>query len=225
MRSPMMLPAMALVDPVLTYSMPPSVTAGTGLDALTQLMEVFVSNSANPLTDGICREGLVRAARSLRKAYEKGSDAKAREDMSLAGLFGGLALANAKLGAVHGFAGPLGGMINAPHGVICAALLPYVMEINIRALQERDPASESLKRYDDTARILTGSASAKAGDGVKWVKDMCKTLNVPGLSKFGLKKKQFAEAVQKAASASSMKGNPVALTEDELLEILNKGYE
>ena len=137
MRSPLMLPRWAIVDPLLTHSMPPELTASTGLDALTQLIEAFVSNKANPLTDGVCREGLQRAGRSLRRAFEDGSDAEAREDMSLASLFSGMALANAKLGAVHGFAGPLGGMTDAPHGVICGKLLPYVMQANVRALQDR----------------------------------------------------------------------------------------
>ncbi|MHC4843264.1 MAG: iron-containing alcohol dehydrogenase, partial [Planctomycetota bacterium] len=132
MRSPLMLPEVALVDSELTYSMPPEVTASTGLDALTQLMEVYVSNKANPLTDGICREGLIRAGRSLQKAYEDGSNREAREDMAMASLFGGLALANAKLGAVHGFAGPLGGEIEAPHGVICAMLKHCRVEERIR---------------------------------------------------------------------------------------------
>ncbi|MCX7013427.1 MAG: iron-containing alcohol dehydrogenase, partial [Candidatus Sumerlaeota bacterium] len=103
MRGPHLLPRLAIVDPLLTHSAPPAVTASTGLDALTQLLEVFVSNQANPMTDGVCREGLARAGRSLRRAYENGSDAAARGDMALASLFGGLALANAKLGAVHGF--------------------------------------------------------------------------------------------------------------------------
>ena len=136
MRSPLMLPRWAIVDPLLTHSMPPELTASTGLDALTQLIEAFVSNKANPLTDGVCREGLQRAGRSLRRAFEDGDDADAREDMSLASLFSGMALANAKLGAVHGFAGPLGGMTTAPHGVICGKLLPYVMQANVRALAE-----------------------------------------------------------------------------------------
>ncbi|NQU43994.1 iron-containing alcohol dehydrogenase, partial [bacterium] len=115
MRSPHMLPKIAVVDPALTASMSAELTASTGLDALTQLLEVFVCNQPNPLTDAVCREGLGRAARSLRRACERG-DAAAREDMALASLFGGLALANAKLGAVHGFAGPVGGMFPAPHG-------------------------------------------------------------------------------------------------------------
>ena len=116
LRGPFVSARLGVVDPVLTHSMPPSITASTGLDALTQLMEAYVSNKANPLTDGICREGLKRAGCSLLQAYEDGSNSSAREDMALASLFSGLALANAKLGAVHGFAGPLGGMIAAPHG-------------------------------------------------------------------------------------------------------------
>ncbi len=222
MRSPLMLPYLAVVDPELTYSMPASVTASTGLDALTQLMEAYVCNKANPLTDGICRQGLRRAASSLRKAYEDGSNAEAREDMSLASLFGGLALANAKLGAVHGFAGPLGGMISAPHGVICARLLPYVMETNVKALQERAPGSPALARYDEVARLLTGRGGAKAVDGVAWVQGLCGVLKVPPLSEFGFAEKDFPEAVAKAQRASSMKGNPIPLTDDELLEILRR---
>ncbi|MHC4559940.1 MAG: iron-containing alcohol dehydrogenase, partial [Planctomycetota bacterium] len=156
LRSPLLPPRLAVVDPVLTHSMPPSITASTGLDALTQLMEAYVSNKANPLTDGICREGLKRAGRSLLRAYENSSNTAAREDMALASLFSGLALANAKLGAVHGFAGPLGGMICAPHGTICARLLPYVMETNVQALQNRKPDSPALARYDEIAQLLTG---------------------------------------------------------------------
>jgi len=181
MRSPFMLPHLAVVDPVLTHSMPPTVTAGTGLDALTQLMEVYVSNKANPLTDGICREGLRRAARSLRQAYEDGSNRAAREDMAIASLFGGLGLANAKLGAVHGFAGPLGGMISAPHGVICARLLPFVCEANVQALQRRAADSAALGRYDEIAQLLTGTATAQAVDGVRWVQELCEALKVPPL--------------------------------------------
>jgi len=222
MRSPMMLPRLAVVDPELTYSMPPSVTASTGLDALTQLMEAFVSNKANPMTDGICREGLKRAGRSLLAAYEDGSNRDARQDMSLASLFSGLALANAGLGAVHGFAGPLGGMISAAHGVICARLLPYVMQANIQALQDRQSDSAALARYDQIAQLLTGNVAAKASDGLKWVQDICLQLKVPPLSEFGLKEQDFPTVIANAQKSSSMKGNPVVLTEDELISILKK---
>jgi alcohol dehydrogenase class IV len=220
MRSPLMLPRLAVVDPELTHSMPASTTASTGLDALTQLIEAYVSNKANPMTDGICLEGLKRAARSLRKAHENGSDSNAREDMALASLFSGLALANAKLGAVHGFAGPLGGMISAPHGVICARILPFVCETNVEALQSREPDSPALARYDEVARILTGKDSARAADGVEWIHNLCKALTVPPLAEFGLKEEDFPTVVAKAQKSSSMKGNPIQLTDDELIKIL-----
>jgi len=222
MRSALMLPSLAVVDPELTCSMPASVTASTGLDALTQLIEVYVSNKANPLTDGICRQGLIRAGRSLRRAFEDGADRPAREDMALASLFGGLGLANAKLGAVHGFAGPLGGMFSAPHGVICARLLPFVMEANVRALLSREPSSPALVRYAEAAQLLTGQSTARPSDGVEWIQELCAALKVPALSEFGLTQEDFPTAVAKSQKSSSMKGNPIKLTDDELLEILSQ---
>jgi len=222
MRSPLMLPRLAVVDPELTHSMPPSVTASTGLDALTQLLEAFVSDKANPLTDGICREGIKRAARSLHRAWENGGDRDAREDMALASLFSGLALANAKLGAVHGIAGPLGGMIPAPHGAACARLLPYVMEKNVRALHREPELEPVLARYDEIARLLTGKTSALAADGVAWVKGLCREFNIQPLAAFGLKAQDFPALVAKARNSSSMKGNPVRLSDDDLMEILKE---
>ena len=223
MWSNLLLPRLAVVDPVLTYSMPPAVTASTGLDALTQLIEVYVSNKANALTDGICREGLKRAGRSLQEAYEDGGNKAAREDMSIASLFGGLALANAKLGAVHGLCGPLGGMISAGHGVICGRLLPHVMQANVQALQKRAAESAALARYDEVARVLTGAATAHAVDGLRWVQEVCRRFKLPSLSEFGLKEKDFHTIIAKCRKSSSMKGNPVVLTDDELMEILRKG--
>ena len=222
LRSPLMLPRLAIVDPELTYGLPPDLTASTGLDALTQVLEPYVSHLANPLTDGICREGLARAARSLRRAFENGGDAAAREDMALTSLFGGLALANAKLGAVHGFAGPFGGMFPAPHGSICAALLPHVMAVNVQALQVRDPGNRALRRYDEVAQLLTGSGKAIANDGVKWVQELVQDLQVPGLAAYGLTETDFPVLIEKAQKASSMKGNPIQLTAEELGEILKR---
>ena len=220
MRSAFLLPRLAIVDPLLTHSMPPALTASTGLDALTQLAEAFVSNKANPLTDGLCREGLQRAGRSLRRAFEDGSDAEAREDMALASLFSGLALANAKLGAVHGFAGPLGGMIDVPHGIVCGRLLPLVIEANVRALHDRAAGSPALARHDEIGRLLTGNSAAKASDAVCWVQELCETFALPPLRRFGLSEDAFPEAIAKAKKASSMKGNPIQLTDDELRTIL-----
>ncbi len=190
LRSPLILPKVALVDPELTYSLPRLITAWTGSDALTQLIEPFVSNAANPLTDALCRDGIKRISRSLRTACDYPEDAAAREDMALASLFGGLALANARLGAVHGFAGVIGGMYEAPHGAICARLLPIVMEANIRALRERSSNHPALERYARIARLLTGKkASPEAGEDflIQWMTDF----QIPGLGSYGLEREKF----------------------------------
>jgi len=220
LRSPLMLPRLAIVDPELTYDLPPDVTAYTGLDALTQVIEPYVCTKANPMTDGWCVEGIRRAARSLRKAVEQGNDLEAREDMAVTSLFGGLALANAGLGAVHGFAAPFGGMFPAPHGAVCAALLPHVMAANIKALRESAPGSVALMRYEEIGRLLTAKAQATAEDGMRWVAELVKDLQVPGLAKYGCLEKEVAEVVEKAAKASSMKANPVELTAGDLAAVL-----
>jgi alcohol dehydrogenase class IV len=222
MRSPFMLPRLALVDPELTVSMPPDLTAATGLDALTQLLEAFVSRNASPLTDAICREGLARAARSLWPAYCNGNDPTAREDMCIASLFGGLALANAGLGAVHGIAGPFGGRFKAPHGAVCGRLLPFVISANIAALRERDPGSPALARLQEAARILTGSPGASADDAGSCLRELCGRLPVPALSAYGFSSEQAADLVSAAMRSSSMRGNPIDLTQTELLSILNQ---
>jgi len=220
LRSPLMLPKIALVDPELTYDLPPAITASTGLDALTQLIEPFVCSRANPMTDGLCVEGIRRATRSLRAAFRDGKNKSAREDMAVASLFGGLALANAGLGAVHGFAGPIGGSFSAPHGAICAALLPHVMAQNISALRQRAPGGEALWRYDEVARLLTGNTDAAADDGVNWVRELVSDLQIKPLGSFGVREEHVADLVVKAASASSMKANPITLTPEELADIL-----
>jgi len=222
LRSAAMLPRLAIIDPELTYSLPPEATASTGLDALTQLIEPFLSNAANPLTDALCREGIRRAARSLLRAYQNGEDALAREDMSLASLFGGMALANAKLGAVHGFAGPIGGMFPAPHGAICARLLPLVLETNLTALQARAKQPETLQKFDEVAQILTGKIDAQAHDGILWLKELVSALNILPLATYGIQKSDFPEIIAQAKKASSMKGNPIELDENELIGILEQ---
>ena len=222
LRSPLMLPRIALVDPELTYNLPPPITASSGLDALTQLIEPFVSVKANPMTDAICREGMHHAAQSLRRAYENGADKEAREGMALASLFGGMALANAALGAVHGFAGPLGGMLHAPHGALCARLLPLVVEANLKALEMRQPEHPAITRYIEIAQILTGNKNATAIDGVEWVSELVNALDIPALSAYRMSEKDFPEAVEKTMKANSFKGNPIALNEEELRGILER---
>jgi alcohol dehydrogenase class IV len=222
LRSVSMLPKAAIIDPELTYDLPPELTATTGLDALTQLIEPYVCIRPNPMTDALCLEGMRRAARSLRKACQDGHDASAREDMAVAALFSGMALANAGLGAVHGFAGPIGGMFPAPHGAVCAALLPHVMAVNIKALSRNPGNPTRLKRFEVVARILTNNPHASIQDGVDWVKSLVLDLRIPKLGSYGIVPEHIPGIVEKSALASSMKANPVVLSSDELTETLRQ---
>ncbi len=220
LRSPMMIPDVVIVDPELTRSVPPEITAATGMDALTQVLEPYVSHLATPITDLLCKDGLARAAHSLEKAYDNGNDMQAREDMALCSLYGGLALANAKLGAVHGIAGPFGGMFSSPHGAVCAVLLPHVMQINILALQKQDPQNCILTRYREIAILLTGDTKADSMDGADTISKLIKKFNLPGLSHYGLTEVTIDELIDKSSKASSMKGNPVTLSRQELRTII-----
>jgi alcohol dehydrogenase class IV len=220
LRSPLMLPRAAVVDPELTLSLPPAVTAATGLDALAQLIEPFVSVKRQPLTDAVCRTGLVRVAWALRKACSDPTDLVAREAMSLASLCGGMALANAALGAVHGLAGPLGGTFPAPHGAVCAILLAGVIETNIAAARRTGDA-DTLGRYAEIARLLTADATAPPESAAAWVRQLVAELAIPPLSAYGMTAADISAVVQKAKQASSMKGNPVTLGDDELAAIVS----
>jgi alcohol dehydrogenase class IV len=220
LRSPYMLPKIAVIDPEMTYSMPSSITASTGMDALTQLIEPFVSNSPTPITDALCRDGIALAASCLHAAYKNGSDTFAREAMALVSLYGGMALANAQLGAVHGMANPIGGMSHAPHGAVCARLLPLVMETNLRSLRLRQPDSPAITRYTEIAQLLTGNIHASAEDGTAWVRALGEELDIRPLTEYGLKPEDYPTVIAQSQKANSMKGNPVPLTDAELLSIL-----
>ncbi len=222
LRSPAMLAKLALIDPDLTLSVPPSITASTGLDTLTQLIEAYVSCRASAMTDLFCVEGIKHAGASLRQAFNDGGNLKARESMSWASLLSGLALANAGLGVVHGFAGPLGGLLHAPHGALCAALLPYAMRANIAALRARAPQHDALARYRQIAVLLTGDAQATAEDSGRWIAQLCRDLSIRPLRNYGLSEAQIPDLVEKAEKASSMKGNPLVLTKAELSGLLRE---
>jgi alcohol dehydrogenase class IV len=220
LRSPHLLPRVALVDPELTYGLPAGLTASTGLDALTQLIEPYVSSRANPLVDALCVDGIRRVARSLRAAVADGHNRSAREDMALGSLLGGFALANAGLGAVHGFAAPVGGLFPAPHGAVCATLLPHVVQANLAALRARAPGHDALRRYDEVARLLTGRPEASASDGVVWLSTLVGELRIPSLARYGLEEADISTVMAAAKRASSMQANPIALTDEELAGIL-----
>jgi alcohol dehydrogenase class IV len=215
LRSPLMIPRVALVDPELTVSCPPRVTAASGMDALTQCLEPFVSPRASPVTDGLAREGLRRAAAGLRAAYADGGDLAARADMSVCSLLGGMSLANAKLGAVHGLAGVIGGAGPVPHGVACAALLAPVIEANVRVLRS-GPGQPALARYAEAARLLTGAPDASVEDGLAWIRETVARLAIPGLAAYGVRPGDAGEIAAAAARSSSMQGNPVPLSEGDL---------
>jgi len=222
LRGPHMLPRLAVVDPELTLHLPPALTAGTGLDALTQLIEPYVSCRANPLTDLYCAEGMRLAASALRRAWCDGRDLAARTDMCFASLLGGLALANAGLGAVHGFAAPLGGMFDAPHGALCAALLPHAMRVNIAAVRASPSHTESLARYATVARILTGRSDATPEDGADRVAALCGDLEIRPLGAYGVSPADVPALVDQAARSSSMQANPIVLTRGQLEELLTR---
>jgi alcohol dehydrogenase class IV len=219
LRSPHLLPVLALVDPDLLDGIPPAILATTGLDALSHLLESFVSIRANAFTLALAKEGMPRIARSLRPAFEQGLTAERREDLALASLFGGLCLANSGLGAVHGFAAPLGGMWKTPHGAVCAALLPAVMRTNVAALKSRALESSALGRYREVDHLL-----ASGGDGARWVADLGNSLKIPRLSAMGVRAEDVPLLVEKAKVASSMRGNPVVLTDTELTQIVHESF-
>jgi alcohol dehydrogenase class IV len=219
LRSPLLLARLAIVDPELTLNLPRAVTAYTGLDALTQLIEPYVSSRSNTLTDLYCVDGIRRAAAALPRVCEDGQDREARTSMSFASLLGGMALANAGLGVVHAFAAPVGGMWPAPHGAICAALLPHAIEVNVEALRRRPQASPALRRYDEIARLLTRQPHAIADDGVFWIANLCDRLEIPPLRTYGVTAADIPTLAEKAAAAASMKGNPIQLTAGELCEV------
>jgi alcohol dehydrogenase class IV len=221
MRSPLLIPAWAIVDPELTLDLPPGPTATSGFDALAQLLESFVSVKANAFTDALCREALPRVGRSLRTVCLNGRDLSARSDMALAALFSGMALANGGLGAVHGLAGPLGGMLHAPHGALCATLLAPAIEVNVQALRSRAPDSPALARYDEAARLVTGKAQATVTDLLSWIQTLASEVRIPRLCQLGLLKSQHPQVVERSQAASSMKGNPITLFDEEIVQILD----
>ena len=220
LRSPMMFADIVIIDASLTLSLPRYVTASTGMDALTQNIEPYVSNQANPITDAFAKAGIQHIGRSLKRAYDEPTNLKAREAMALGSLMGGLALANAKLGAVHGFAAVLGGMYDINHGVVCALLLPHVMRANVDALQASDDQHPILKRYQEVAVLLTNNQNASIEDGIDFVFDLVKHCQIPSLASFNIPAADDAIIIEKAKNSSSMKGNPIMLTEVQLQSIL-----
>ena len=220
LRGPFLLPELALVDPRLAVGLPSRVTATTGMDALTQLAEAYVSGRANPISDGFALNGLYAARRNLRLAVRDGSDPQAREGMALAALMSGLALTSAGLGVVHAYASPIGGVFPISHGAICAALLPSALFVNLRACRERASDGEPLARFTRLARILTDDPQASPEAGAEWVRKLVADLGLGGLRKHGVTEDWWEDLGQSAGRSNSMKGNPIALIAKEMADVL-----
>ncbi len=223
LRSPLLLPRVAVVDPDLLIGLPVSTIAASGMDALSQLIEPLLSRRANPFTDALARDGIRRSARSLRRAGEDGmTDDGVREDLALASLFGGLCLANSGLGAVHGLAAAIGARIGAPHGAVCAAVLAAAIEVNLRALRDRSADDPVLERVAEVAGLLTGYPQATPEKAISWLHELTATLAIPGLASYGLADAEIPEVVAAAQRASSMRGNPIELSDAEVSEIVSR---
>ena len=215
-RSPLMIPKVALVDPELTRTLSPGLTATCGLDALIQLMEAYMSRSATPMTDGLALQGVELAGWSLPRAYD--DDMEAREAMALASLLGGICLANAGLGAAHGLAPPLGVQFGIPHGVACGALLPQVMEANLRASRGTDLEKRVWTRFAMLMQMLTGLRN-DVETGLEILGDLQKKMGTPRLGELGVTEEDFPNIVA-GARGLSMSYNPVELTDEQLTGIL-----
>ncbi len=224
LRSELLLPRIALVDPELAVSVPAAVTARSGMDALCQLIEAYTSRGAQPITDALARDGIGRAARALPRAVADGQDRDAREDMALAALFSGIALTNAGLGAVHGFAAPAGANYPIPHGTVCARLLPPVVAANAAALAAESANHPLLDKYRQLGRLLTGRTDLPDNQaieaGVRFLEQLVEQLEIPRLSDFGLRPEGFAPLIARARRSSSMRYNPVTLSDTALEAIL-----
>jgi alcohol dehydrogenase class IV len=223
LRSPLLLPKVAVVDPDLLVGVPKPTIATSGMDALSQLIEPLLSRRANPFTDALARDGIRRSARSLRRAYEEGmEDAGVREDLALASLFSGMCLANSGLGAVHGLAAAAGARLSAPHGAVCAAVLAAAVEVNQRALRERASSHPALPRMTELATLLTGRPDASTEDAIAWLDELTAALSIPGLASYGLAQADIDAVVAAAQKASSMRGNPIELSNAEVSEIVTR---
>jgi len=224
MRSVHLLPRAVIVDPRLSVDLPAAITASTGLDALTQLLESCSSRRAGRLTTALALEGIELVGRCLRRAVADGTDLEAREGMARAALLSGITLAHAGLGAAHGIAGPLGGRISIAHGTACARLLPPVLEANFRALTEREPEHPALDRLAQGCARLLGRRPAPASEVVpeaaRWVRDLCHEAGIPGLEHYGLVEEDIDVLAEASLQASSMKANPVSLTGENVAAII-----
>ncbi|GLS88185.1 alcohol dehydrogenase [Cypionkella aquatica] len=208
LRDKRMLPALAIIDPSLTDHTPKHITLASGLDAITQVIEPYICTRANRLTDALCRDAIPQGLRALRQLMQA-ENPRARDDMAWVSLCGGLALANAGLGVIHGLAGPLGGLIAAPHGAICGTLLPHGLAIN--ASRADDPARIN-QVIGWIAEAFETKPESALNNLVKWSREH----GLPTLAQMGFTPQHLRQAAEAAAASSSMQANPVRLSVQDL---------
>lgn len=223
-RGEQLLAKIVLVDPALGQGVPSNVIAQSGMDALCQLIESYTSSGAGPMTDGLAMTGLKKAPSALRRAYMNSQDLDALTDMALAAMLSGICLANAGLGAVHGFAAPLGANFPIPHGEVCAALLPHVVRANVAALRAASKDHLTLRRYADIGRSAGVAPATDDPDAIEFLIqflfDLSRDLHIQPLSAFGVEDKDVDRIVALARKASSMRFNPIVLDDAVLASVL-----
>lgn len=221
LRHDSFVPDIAIVDPLLTVNCPPGTTASSGMDAFTQLLESYVSTAANPMTDSLALEGLKRIAASLLVAYKDGHNLEARADMSLASYFSGITLANAGLGLVHGFASPIGGYFEIPHGVICSTLMSRCNQVTVRKLRKTNTNPRALKKYALVGRLFSADKMRSDDYYIDMLLDRIESwtreMKIPSLAHFGVSSEHFLKIVR----STDNKNNPIKLDESEMMEVLN----
>lgn len=223
-RDEKLVAEIALVDPDLLASCPPEIIAANGMDAFTQLLESYVSSKANRFTDALAWSGMKAARNSLLAWHKNGPSAREEQaGMAYAALMSGITLAQVGLGSVHGLASPLGAFFPIPHGVVCGTLVAEATRMNIQALKQRSPANEALTKYAQAGRLLTKNGNlddATALDRlVETLEDWTDQLDLPRLGKYGIAPQDFARIVANSRG-SSMKTNPIVLTDAEIGSIL-----
>ncbi len=218
LRDPRLLANLAIVDPALTDNSPTHVTLASGLDAITQVIEPYISRQANAFTDLLCRDAIPRGLAAIQLLMRE-ENAAARDQMAWTSLCGGLALANAKLGAVHGLAGPLGGVSTAAHGAIAGVLLPWALAVNAAAT-----TGETAQRIDEVRRWISTAFGVSESSAFGYLAQWSCDQGLPRLREMGVDREQLVAIAESAQGSSSMRGNPVALSVEQLLEIMNNAW-
>lgn len=217
LRDKGLLPDLALVDPALTDNSPRSVTLHSGLDAVTQVIEPYLSSRATLFTDILCKEAIPKGLRALKQLMD-GESREARDDMAQVSLFGGLALANSGLGVVHGIAGPLGGLCGAPHGAICGALLPAGIAANRDKVVDAEQKARINQVIGWIAEVFEVSTDNALPTFRQWIVES----GLTGLASMGVTDEHILSVSKSAASSSSMKANPITLSTETVANVMRE---